>query len=72
MYKTLLDMASKPDEFVNLKANTKYPGTSQWGQVAMESGQSLLLGKVSVEDTLKQWDEYLGRSEGEVEISNES
>ncbi|NBD25114.1 ABC transporter substrate-binding protein [Paenibacillus glycinis] len=58
MYKTLLEMASKPDEFVNLKANTKYPGTSQWGQVAMESGQSLLLGKVSVEDTLKQWDKF--------------
>ncbi|MBM7567072.1 ABC transporter substrate-binding protein [Paenibacillus sacheonensis] len=58
MYKTLLDMASKPDEFVNLKANTKYPGIGQWGQVAMESGQSLLLGKATEEDTLKKWDQF--------------
>ncbi|SFJ14422.1 multiple sugar transport system substrate-binding protein [Paenibacillus sp. UNC496MF] len=58
MYKQLLLMASKPDEFVNLKANTKYPGTSQWGQVSMETGQSLLLGDVSVDDTLKKWDQF--------------
>jgi multiple sugar transport system substrate-binding protein len=58
MYKSLLLMASKPDEFVNLKANTKYPGIGQWGQVAMESGQALLLGNASVEDTLKKWDQF--------------
>ncbi|GGD97048.1 ABC transporter substrate-binding protein [Paenibacillus nasutitermitis] len=58
MYKSLLDMASKPDEFVNLKANTKYPGTGQWGQVAMDAGQALLLGAATVDDTLKKWDKF--------------
>jgi len=58
MYKSLLEMASKPEEYVNLKANTKYPGTGKWGQVAMETGQSMLLGSSSIEDTLKKWDEF--------------
>lgn len=58
MYKSLLEMADKPDEFVSIKANTKYPGTGQWGQVAMETGQAMLLGNASIEDTLKKWDEY--------------
>ena len=60
MYKSLLEMADKPEEFVNLKANTKYPGTSQWGQVAMESGQSLLLGTTSVEETFEEVGSILG------------
>jgi len=58
MYKSLLEMASKPDEFVNLKANTKYPGTGQWGQVAMDAGQALLLGSASIDDTLAKWDKF--------------
>ncbi len=58
MYKSLLEMSSKPEEYVNLKANTKYPGTGKWGQVAMETGQAMLLGSASIEDTLKKWDEF--------------
>ncbi|OXS52882.1 ABC transporter substrate-binding protein [Cohnella sp. CIP 111063] len=58
MYKSLLEMGGKPDEYVNLKANTKYPGTGKWGQVAMETGQAMLLGSASIDDTLKKWDEY--------------
>ncbi|MFB9273760.1 ABC transporter substrate-binding protein [Cohnella cellulosilytica] len=58
MYKSLLEMAGKPEEYVNLKANTKYPGTGKWGQVAMETGQAMLLGSASVDDTLKKWDEF--------------
>lgn len=57
-YKTLLDMTNKPDTFVNFKPPFQYPGNGQWGQVSMETGQSLLLGKTSVEETLKKWDAY--------------
>jgi multiple sugar transport system substrate-binding protein len=57
-YKTLIDMTNKPDTFVNYKAPFNYPGTGQWGQVAMETGQSFLLGQASAEDTLKEWDAY--------------
>jgi multiple sugar transport system substrate-binding protein len=58
MYKSVLEMSGKPDEYVNIKANTKYPGTGQWGQVAMETGQAMLLGNASIDDTLKKWDDY--------------
>lgn len=57
-YKTLIDMSNKPDTFVNYKPAFQYPGTGQWGQVTMETGQSLLLGKSNLDDTLKKWDEY--------------
>ncbi|WP_372663379.1 sugar ABC transporter substrate-binding protein [Cohnella sp.] len=57
-YKTLIDMSNKPDMFVNAKPPFEYPGTGQWGQVAMESGQALLLGQVSLEETLKKWDAF--------------
>jgi multiple sugar transport system substrate-binding protein len=57
-YKTLIDMSDKPDTFVNFKPPFEYPGTGQWGQVTMESGQALLLGQSSLEDTLKKWDAY--------------
>ncbi|WP_231637328.1 ABC transporter substrate-binding protein [Paenibacillus sp. FJAT-27812] len=57
-YKTLIDMSNNPDVFVNFKPAFQYPGNAQWGQVAMESGQSLLLGGSSLDDTLKKWDEY--------------
>lgn len=57
-YKTLIDMSNNPDVFVNFKPAFQYPGNAQWGQVAMESGQSLLLGSSSLDDTLKKWDEY--------------
>ncbi|WP_167747230.1 ABC transporter substrate-binding protein [Cohnella luojiensis] len=57
-YKTLIDMSNKPDTFVNFKPPFQYPGTGNWGQVAMESGQSLLLGKSTLEDTLGKWDDF--------------
>lgn len=57
-YKTLLDMTQAPDTFLNFKPPFAYPGTGQWGQVEMESGQALLLGQASVDDTLKKWDSY--------------
>ncbi|CAM4485676.1 multiple sugar transport system substrate-binding protein [Paenibacillus endophyticus] len=57
-YKTLIEMSNNPDVFVNFKPAFQYPGNAQWGQVAMESGQSLLLGSSGLDDTLKKWDEY--------------
>lgn len=57
-YKTLLDMTNQPDTFINFKPPFEYPANGQWGTVAMETGQAMLLGQVSIEDTLKQWDQY--------------
>lgn len=57
-YKTLLDMTNQPETFINFKPPFQYPANGQWGTVAMESGQQLLLGRVSAEDTLKAWDDY--------------
>lgn len=57
-YKTLLDMTDQPESFINYKPPFQYPANGQWGTVAMESGQQMLLGKASIEDTLKAWDDY--------------
>jgi multiple sugar transport system substrate-binding protein len=57
-YKTLIDMSNNPVTYVNFKPPFQYSGTGQWGQVAMESGQSLLLSKSNLDDTLKKWDAY--------------
>ncbi|GIP26532.1 sugar ABC transporter substrate-binding protein [Paenibacillus sp. J23TS9] len=57
-YKTLIDMSDKPDTFVNYKPAFEYPGNGQWGQVAMETGQALLLNKATLDETLKKWDSY--------------
>ncbi|WP_243866854.1 sugar ABC transporter substrate-binding protein [Paenibacillus sp. BK720] len=65
-YKTLLDMTNQPDTFVNFKAPFQYPANGQWGTVAMESGQSMLLGQTSVEDTLKKWDDYWVKAKAEL------
>jgi multiple sugar transport system substrate-binding protein len=56
-YKTLLDMTAKPDVFVNYKL-VNYPGTGQWGKIVMDGDQAILLGRVTVDDTLKAWDKY--------------
>jgi multiple sugar transport system substrate-binding protein len=56
-YKTLLDMTAKPDTYINYKT-VSYPGSSEWGKVGMESAQSLLLGKSTVDEVLKLWDEF--------------
>lgn len=65
-YKTLLDMTNQPDTFVNFKPPFQYPANGQWGTVAMESGQSMLLGQTSVEDTLKKWDDYWVKAKAEM------
>ncbi|MFD2613444.1 ABC transporter substrate-binding protein [Paenibacillus gansuensis] len=57
-YKTLLDMSNKPDDFVNYKPPFTYPGTGKWGEISSSSQQSYLLGKLSLDDLLKQWDQY--------------
>ncbi|WP_219835134.1 sugar ABC transporter substrate-binding protein [Paenibacillus sp. R14(2021)] len=57
-YKTLLDMTNAPDKFLNFKPPFDYPGTGQWGQVEMESGQALILGKANIDDTLASWSKY--------------
>ncbi|MBP3962024.1 ABC transporter substrate-binding protein [Paenibacillus lignilyticus] len=57
-YKTLLDMSNQPDTFVNFKPAFQYAGNAQWGQVAMETTQALLLGQANLDDTLKKWDKY--------------
>ncbi|MDQ6418911.1 sugar ABC transporter substrate-binding protein [Paenibacillus sp. LHD-117] len=65
-YKTLLDMTNKPDTFVNFKPPFQYPANGQWGTVAMESGQALLLGRATAEETLKKWDEYWTAAKAEM------
>jgi multiple sugar transport system substrate-binding protein len=65
-YKTLLDMTNKPDTFINFKPPFEYPANGQWGTVAMESGQAMLLGKTSVEDTLTKWNEYWAKAKADL------
>ncbi|SFE45752.1 multiple sugar transport system substrate-binding protein [Paenibacillus catalpae] len=65
-YKTLLDMTNQPDTFINFKPPFQYPANGQWGTVAMESGQRMLLGKASVEDTLKEWDDYWVKAKAQL------
>jgi multiple sugar transport system substrate-binding protein len=65
-YKTLLDMTNKPDTFINFKPPFEYPANGQWGTVAMESGQAMLLGKTSVEDTLTMWNEYWAKAKADL------
>jgi len=65
-YKTLLDMTNKPDTFINFKPPFEYPANGQWGTVAMESGQAMLLGQTSVEDTLTKWNEYWAKAKADM------
>ncbi|MGO4499769.1 sugar ABC transporter substrate-binding protein [Paenibacillus sp. 2RAB27] len=57
-YKTLLDMTLKPDTFLLFKPPFQYPGNSNWDKVAMESGQALLLGNATIQETLSKWDAF--------------
>ncbi|MDQ0899615.1 MULTISPECIES: sugar ABC transporter substrate-binding protein [unclassified Paenibacillus] len=57
-YKTLLDMTSKADIFVNFTPPFKYPGNGSWGELSMKGQQSYLLDKKSTDDTLKEWDKF--------------
>jgi multiple sugar transport system substrate-binding protein len=56
-YKTLLDMTAEPDTFINYKT-VSYPGSSEWGKMAMDNNQAILLDKATIEDTLKAWDTF--------------
>jgi multiple sugar transport system substrate-binding protein len=51
-------MTAKADVFVNYKGPFEYPGTGQWGKITMDANQALLLGKATVDDTLKGWDAF--------------
>ena len=51
-------MSAKSDVFVNYKPAFEYEGTGQWGKITMEANQALLFKKVSLEDTLKGWDDF--------------
>jgi multiple sugar transport system substrate-binding protein len=57
-YKTLLDMTAKADVFVNYKGAFEYPGNGQWNKITMDANQALLLGKATLDDTLKNWDAF--------------
>lgn len=56
-YKTLLDMTTKADVFVNIKSMV-YPGAGQWGKITMEADQALLFNKAKLDDVLKSWDAF--------------
>ncbi|WP_274362831.1 ABC transporter substrate-binding protein [Paenibacillus thermotolerans] len=64
-YKTLLDMTNMPDTFLNFKPPFEYPANGQWGTVSMETGQAMLLGQATAQDTLKKWDEYWKKAKEE-------
>jgi multiple sugar transport system substrate-binding protein len=57
-YKTLLDMTAKPDTFVNYTPPFKYPGNGSWSDTSMKGQQAYLLGQLSADDLLKQWDKF--------------
>lgn len=57
-YKTLLDMTIKPDTYLLFKPPFQYPGNSSWSKAAMESGQAMLLGKATMQETLSKWDSF--------------
>lgn len=56
-YKTLLDMTADPGTFVNYKT-VSYPGSSEWNKMVMDNNQAILLGKATIDDTLKSWDQF--------------
>lgn len=57
-YKTLLDMTLKPDTYLLYKPPFQYPGNANWDKVAMETGQEMLLGKATIQETLAKWDAF--------------
>ncbi|MBM7568448.1 ABC transporter substrate-binding protein [Paenibacillus sacheonensis] len=65
-YKTLLDMSNDSAHFVNFKPPFQYPGNGQWGQLVQDSGQSLLLGQTSLDDTLKKWADFWDKQKAEL------
>ncbi|WP_123042073.1 ABC transporter substrate-binding protein [Cohnella candidum] len=68
-YKTLLDMTADSKTFVSYKAPFNYPANSKFGTVSMESGQKMLLGKATVEETLAVWDKFWVDAKAELEAT---
>ncbi|WP_309120692.1 sugar ABC transporter substrate-binding protein [Paenibacillus sp.] len=65
-YKTLIEMTNMPETYLNFKATVDYPANGQWGTLNMESGQRMLLGQATVEDTLKEWDNFWSKAKEAV------
>ena len=57
-YKTLIDMTADSDTFVNYKPPFEYPAYGEWQTFSMETGQELLLGAKTVEETLAAWTQF--------------
>lgn len=57
-YKTLIDMTADTESFLNYKPPFEYPANGRWSTYAMETGQALLLGNKSVDETLADWTQY--------------
>jgi multiple sugar transport system substrate-binding protein len=57
---------SQDPKFVNFKPPFEYPANGRWGTYAMETGQAMLLGQTSIEDTLKLWDEFWVKAKEEM------
>ena len=64
-YKTLIDMTAKADTFINVAPPFNYPAYGSWSTYSMETGQALLLGQASVEETLALWDEFWVKGKAE-------
>ncbi|SEM56886.1 sugar ABC transporter substrate-binding protein [Paenibacillus sp. OV219] len=56
-YATLLEMNTKPEDYIPLKPNYSY-NSGDYGDVVMKNTQAWLLDQASTEDTLKILDKY--------------
>ncbi|MDG0813903.1 ABC transporter substrate-binding protein [Cohnella rhizosphaerae] len=68
-YKTLLDMTADAKTFVSYKAPFNYPANGKFGTVSMETGQQMLLGKATVEETLAKWDKFWVDAKAELDAA---
>ncbi|TVY09523.1 sugar ABC transporter substrate-binding protein [Paenibacillus cremeus] len=57
-YKTLLEMTQKTDTFLHFKPPFQYQGLAQWAKESMDTGQAMLLGRATVQETLSKWDVF--------------
>ncbi len=56
-YAPYIEMNNDPEHFIAVKPATNYKQFAKWPKVALADGQALILGRLSVEDALKKWDE---------------
>ncbi|MFC3801448.1 ABC transporter substrate-binding protein [Cohnella sp. GCM10012308] len=68
-YKTLLDMTADSNTFVNFKPPFIYPAYSKFGTLSMETGQRMLLGQATVEETLAAWAQFWVDAKAELDAS---